>query len=74
MSLGGFDSHHVSTRPRFVDIRQNLILIFFAFETCCIVLIRSASQYCGEYFMYLQFQSTAHDFTSNFFCKSEKSL
>ena len=66
MLLGAFVSLHVSTRTSFfVEIRLNPILTFLEFETCCIVFIKSAS----KYFKYLQFQSTAHNFTSKFFYK-----
>ena len=55
MLLGSFVSLHVSTRPSFVEIRLNPILTFLAFETCCIVFIRSYAKYHGENFKYLQF-------------------
>ena len=63
----------MSTRTSFVEIRLNPILTFLEFETCCIVFIRSASKYSGEYFKYLQFKSTAHEFKS-FFINNEKSI
>ena len=69
--LGAFVSLHVSTRTNIVEIRLNPISKFLEFETCCIVFIRSASIYCGEYFKYLQFQSTAHDFKSIFINKEK---
>ena len=74
MLLGAFVSLHVSTRSSFVEIRLNPILTLLAFETCCSVYIMSLSKYCGEYFKYLQFRSTARDFTSKFCINKEKSI